>query len=395
MSPIVRPDTSPTAAATTTRARSSLRRRGGMLGATLLIGAVLPGCGSDDQPDAAAETTADTSSAAASPSTGEGERPGSTAAGADGPAADPAAEVAGIGSFAVGSLEVDVVDDSRPTDAWGGQEELPQRTLPTLVLYPAEGEVVTADGSDVATPEATPDATPAEGPWPLVVFSHGRGGTGPAYVNTLRAWASAGYVVLAPTFPLTSAETPERPNTDDLVNQPADVSHLIDWASDLPADSPLAGRIDAERVGLSGHSLGGFTSLAAAYNPKLRDDRVDAVAEWAGAYRGELADGGAPVQDGPPLLAIHGDGDDTVPYEAAQNTVDAVGPPWELVTLVGGEHIPPYVTGMADPYGAVVTETTLDFFDATLKDDPEGDDRLEAVVEEAGASVATLTGEED
>lgn len=100
-----------------------------------------------------------------------------------------AGDVHDAGSFAVGSRQVTVVDDSRSTDAWGGRPELPQRTLPTQVLYPAEG--------DTESPEVTPNATPADGRWPLVVFSHGRGGTGPAYVNTLKVWASAGYVVLA------------------------------------------------------------------------------------------------------------------------------------------------------------------------------------------------------
>lgn len=359
-----------------------------------LVGLLLVGCGSDEESGAESTT-----SVAAASTTANGDTGDETEASVGDPEAPgvDAAEVASIGGFAVGSSEVDVVDDSRPTEAWGGQDELPQRTLPTLVLYPAEGDVVLADSADETTnptPEARPDAKPADGPWPLVVFSHGRGGTGPAYANVLRAWASAGYVVLAPTYPLTSAETPDKPNTDDLVNQPADVSYLIDWATDLPEDDPLAGVIDPERIALSGHSLGGFTSLAAAYNPKLRDMRVDAVAEWAGAYRGQLADGGDPIQDGPPLLAIHGDSDDTVPYESAQQAVDAVGPPWQLLTLVDGEHTPPYVIGMGDPQSAVVTEASLDFFDAELKDDPDGETRLIEVVDQAGPKVATLSAEE-
>lgn len=297
----------------------------------------------------------------------------------------PVPKLAGIGTYAVGSEEVDVVDESRTTAAQGDQDELPERTLATLVLYPAVG--------DADTTEVIPGAAPEAGPWPLVVFSHGLGGTGPAYVNTLKLWASAGYVVVAPTYPLTSALTPDGPKADDLVNQPTDVSYLIDWATARPDDDPLAGVIDLERIGLAGHSLGGFTSLATAYNPKLRDERVDAVAGWAGKYPEGPAGDGGPVEDGPPLLVIHGDADGTVGYSAALATISAIGPPWRLITLVGGEHIPPYIQGLDDPYSRVVTEATLDFFDATLKDDPDGNQRLEDVIDQAGDK-ATLAVEE-
>lgn len=303
------------------------------------------------------------------------------------------AEVANIGTYAVGSDEFDVVDDSRTTDAWGGQSELPERTLATLVLYPAVDDA--GNDTNSGAGKVVAEAHPQAGSWPLVVFSHGRGGTGPAYVNTLKLWASAGYVVVAPTYPLTSALTPDEPKTDDLINQPADVSYLIDWALSFDDDDPLAGLIDPDRIGLAGHSLGGFTSLAAAYNPKLRDERVGAVAEWAGLYSDGLADGGAPVDDGPPLLIIHGDSDETVGYSAALSTAAAIGPPWGLITLVGGEHTPPYLQGLGDPYSTVVTKSTLDFFDATLKDDPAGERRLKDVVDEAGPQVATFVEAED
>lgn len=305
-------------------------------------------------------------------------------------------KVARIGTYAVGSDNFDVVDTSRTTDAWGGQNELPERTLPTLVLYPAAdgaGDTSSKTANDAV--EVVHQAEPQPGPWPLIVFSHGRGGTGPAYVNTLKLWASAGYVVVVPTFPLTSALSPGQPKTEDLVNQPADVSFLVDWALAFDADNPLAGMIDPERIGLAGHSLGGFTSLAAAYNPKLRDDRIGAVAEWAGSYLDVLADGGPPIEDGPPLLIVHGDADGTVSYSAALATAAAIGPPWGLITLVGGEHIPPYIQGLDDPYSVVVTKGTLNFFDATLKDDPAGERRLDDLVDKAGPQVATFVEAKD
>ena len=108
-----------------------------------------------------------------------------------------------------------------------------------------------------------------------------------------------------------------------------------------------------------------------------------------------MADGGPPIEDGPPLLIVHGDADGTVSYSAALATAAAIGPPWGLITLVGGEHIPPYIQGLDDPYSVVVTKGTLNFFDATLKDDPAGERRLENLVDKAGPQVATFVEAKD
>ena len=57
------------------------------------------------------------------------------------------------------------------------------------------------------------------GPWPLVVFAHGyRLGVGP-YVHLCQTWAAAGYVVAAPTFPLTD-EAVAGSNLDEGVGEP-------------------------------------------------------------------------------------------------------------------------------------------------------------------------------
>lgn len=347
------------------------------LAAVLVVAAA---CSGSD--DTSTGTTAADASTTEAPAT---DAPTTTAAATDAP---PVEEV---GTYAVGSTTDTLVDDTRVTDAQGGEPELPQRTLPLLVLYPTEGTY--AEGTDV------PDAPPAPGPWPVVVFSHGHGGDGPSYVGTLRVWASAGYVVIAPTYPLTSLATPGGSEPDDLVNQPEDVSALIDGLDDGSVGADVAEAMDTERIALSGHSLGGFTSLGTAYNPCCRDERVDAVAEWAGGYVPDLgpddgAEGDPPVEDGPPLLIVHGDADATVPYDRATEVAEQVGPPWWLVTLVGGEHIPPYVQGLGSPASTVATTTTLDFFDAFLKDDPDGIGRLTETVSDAGPEVATLTVDE-
>lgn len=257
------------------------------------------------------------------------------------------------------------VDTTRPTAAHGGQPELPERTL-DVVVYAPEG-----DG----------------GPWPLVVFGHGSSRAGDHYEGTLTAWASAGYVVVAPDHPLTSEGTPGGSKLDDVEQQAGDVSFLIDTALDeLDA-------VDPERIGIGGQSLGAITALGAGFNACCADPRVDVVTEFAGIWFPLSSDGEQdPATTDRPLLMVHGGADDSLTsidtaLEAWETTIDAPG---GFITLVGAEHDDGYYEGPVDPWGTVATEAALAFYDAHLKDDPSGWDRVVAVVEEAGPDVATL-----
>jgi predicted dienelactone hydrolase len=106
----------------------------------------------------------------------------------------------------------------------------------------------------------------ANGPYPLVVFSPGLG-TDPLglYMNTtLRPIASHGFVIL------TAAARGEafRGRGDfwaGAATRPLDMRRLIDYAGKLTAPGgPLAGLIDTERIGVVGHSSGGWTALMEA-----------------------------------------------------------------------------------------------------------------------------------
>src|ERR687885_169901 len=89
--------------------------------------------------------------------------------------------------FAVGRRTMELVDDSRPTDAWpqAGIEAAPDRTIETVLVYPAAGEPREAEArrdgegiESVAAPGSTEDAPPADGSFPLVVWAHGWNSTG-------------------------------------------------------------------------------------------------------------------------------------------------------------------------------------------------------------------------
>lgn len=169
------------------------------------------------------------------------------------------------GPFSVAQVDRIFVDETRETAANGDAPRLPSRTFPTTIWYPEAGT----------------------GSYPLVVHSHGfiSERSDMAYVAELLA--SHGYVVAAANYPLTAGSTPGGPNANDLVNQPVDVSFLIDSVLGLAgSDKPFDGDIDASRIGLTGYSLGGITTTLATYHPRLRDERVAAAVSIAGPSAG-------------------------------------------------------------------------------------------------------------
>lgn len=103
------------------------------------------------------------------------------------------------------------------------------------------------------------NAPAADGKFGLIVISHGAGGLSLNHRDLAMALASHGYVVAAPTHP--------RGDGNDIsglgvwVGRPKQVSRVIDA---LLQDAELGSHIQRERIGVVGHSNGGFTALAVA-----------------------------------------------------------------------------------------------------------------------------------
>lgn len=207
----------------------------------------------------------------------------------------------------------------------------------------------------------------ASGPRPLIVFAHGFALGPGTYGALLDAWARAGYVVAAPVFPLTNARAPGGPDESDLINQPRDVSFVISklLALSARARGVLAGRIDADRIAVAGHSDGGVTALAAAYDHRFRDRRIRAAIVMSGARLGGM---GAFPRRGPPLLAMQGTADTINAPRTTAAYFSAAPRPKYLVWLVGAEHLPPYTT--EHPELDVVERTTLAFLGHYLLGSP-------------------------
>lgn len=156
------------------------------------------------------------------------------------------------------------------------------------------GNVLHVDvaGRDVALwkPAGPP---PASG-YPVVLFSHGFTGCNTQSVFLMQALAGAGYLVVAPNHKDASCGTawrpgkllalrPQEPFVDasqwsdaTYKDRDADVESVLDAVLGEPSFQGVP--IDRERVGIAGHSLGGYTVLGLAGGwPTWKDGRIKAV----------------------------------------------------------------------------------------------------------------------
>lgn len=230
------------------------------------------------------------------------------------------------------------------------------RTLRTMVLYPK-----------------------AAGRFPLVLWSHGLGGSPEAYQNVTQRIAAAGFVVAAPAYPFTNAKASPI-NMGDMVNQPADASAVITEVLELDAraGSPLAGHIETGRVGAAGHSAGGYTT-AGLLSGATRDNRIKGAVIVSGGSMGGRFSGAAT-----PVLFVHGDADATVPYTTGKSLFDSCSWPKGFLTLLGGDHgAALWGSGAA---ATAVSRTMLDFFRYSLYGDAAARSRLRPDATVSGAA---------
>jgi dienelactone hydrolase len=283
------------------------------------------------------------------------------------------------GTYAVGRIEQTFVDNTRPTKAHADFPGAPTRTLHTTLYYPSVG-----GPADPVAADARPDRK--HGPYPMILFSHGNNSFGAEYERLLRQWASAGYVIAAPDYPLSNQNGPGDADASDVENQPADAHFVIDrvLASSSKRSGPLSHLVDAKRIGASGHSLGAITTYRLVYQTCCRDRRIKAAATMSG-LAGTAPDYFSGIST--PLLAEHGDADTTLPYAGGVAAFANAGAPKFFLTLVGGGHTPPY-RGAPDAQPTTVAHVTLDFFDRYVKNDRGGLERLRRDADQPG--VATL-----
>jgi predicted dienelactone hydrolase len=302
----------------------------------------------------------------------------------------------GAGPWKVGKTPLTLRDEARKKDL---------RVVVRFPVVPAEvGASPTGDAAEAEPPK-----------FPLVLFSHGMGGSSEAFPELSEHLASHGYIVVHPTHDDSVALQRDRGESVrgflrdpkayrarvDPVGRVDDLKFLIDQIGTMERESGMRGRIDAERIGVAGHSAGAMTTQLiigtrargvrlgggrALELNSIGDDRVDAgvVISGQGTTTRMFTENsweGIKV----PMLVIAGSNDTSPasaetpesrrhPFEFSRG-VGAGGPPAYLLYIQGAYHSS-YGGKLADSpqEGRMIVDCThaavLALLDAFLKDEP-------------------------
>ncbi|MBM4265422.1 MAG: alpha/beta fold hydrolase [Deltaproteobacteria bacterium] len=264
---------------------------------------------------------------------------------------------AGSGPVEVRAEVRDLVDSSRATRPNATFPGAPERTLQTRLWFAS------------SAPRSAPACS--RNGCALFVLAHGFGGSTERFETIGRWLAEAGYVVAAVRFPLTNDQAPGgHPSAiGDVVEQPADLSFVIDelLAASASSGDSLSGRIDPERIGILGHSLGGVTAIAHSRSACCTDRRVGAVVLVAGI---EIAAEGffGPISaSGPPTLVTSGSDDPIVPPASSESLYGAIEAPRALVVQSEADHVDLIeVFGEVDPALERTRDLVIAFLDRYL-----------------------------
>ncbi|VBB08128.1 chlorophyllase [Lucifera butyrica] len=104
------------------------------------------------------------------------------------------------------------------------------------------------------------DAEPKEGVFPLILISHGSGGSHLLYRTLAHHLARNGFIVGMPEHPFNNRSNNTLVNTvENLTNRPRHIRTAINWFYD---SRKFARFVKPDSVAIIGHSMGGYTALA-------------------------------------------------------------------------------------------------------------------------------------
>lgn len=138
------------------------------------------------------------------------------------------------------------------------------RPLNVALWYPTRQSGMPAsvgDNSVFIGTQALRDAKPAPGKYPLLLLSHGYGGSWRNLNWLAQRMAEQGYIVAAVDHPGTTTHNKKPKDAQQLWQRLQDLRRTLDALLTTPA---LAGEIDKGRIAAVGHSLGGWTVLELA-----------------------------------------------------------------------------------------------------------------------------------
>jgi predicted dienelactone hydrolase len=138
-----------------------------------------------------------------------------------------------------------------------------KRSIETLVWYPAKAGGELTNLGDNPLFKGVPvlkDASIADGPFPLVVLSHGSGGNAANLGWLAKPLVEAGFMVAAPNHPGTTSGDSHPAETVLIWNRPMDLSAVL---TGVINNSDFGKHVDQRNISVVGFSLGGYAALAA------------------------------------------------------------------------------------------------------------------------------------
>ena len=142
-------------------------------------------------------------------------------------------------------------------------------SFPVLIQYPTH-EPSTTIAFGPFTMDVSPDAKIIEGQFPLVIISHGNGGSHLVYRTISTHLAKNGYIVAMLEHYGNNRNNNQLENTNEnLINRPRHVSLIID---ELLSINRFGKSISVNNIAVLGHSMGGYTALVLAGGlPRTRE----------------------------------------------------------------------------------------------------------------------------
>lgn len=288
---------------------------------------------------------------------------------------------------------------------------------PVAVPYAAERSLLATDYVRIDWKDASRDRqvlvkiyfpSEAAGPFPVILFSHGLGGTRETYEYLGRQWAAHGYVSIHLQHPgsddsawrgqarpmQSMREAITLKNVQDRV---ADVKYVLDRLEALDREhARLKGKLDRSRIGMSGHSFGAQTTLMLSgqklggsgpignrLSAGLSDERIKAAIPMSAglpSLRADLDGMFSPVRL--PIFYMTGTLDDSplsdtsaAERRLAFDHTRGTGSTY-LLTLNGGDHMVFSGRGSVaerptdETFQKLIRVGATAFWDAHLKNDP-------------------------
>jgi len=254
------------------------------------------------------------------------------------------------------------------------------------------------------------------GKYPVIIFSHGAGGSDTCCESLTRHWATYGYITLQPIhddsvvqrhssgdenarFPQAVREALKNPALWE--SRPRDISFLLDSLAGLQKRvAGLNGKIDTSRIGVAGHSMGCYTAEAIAGalvdlpdhpGQNFSDPRAKAILCLSPQGPGQFG------------LTAHSFSNISLPFMGITGSLDNLGPlanaawhkiPFERsqpgdkyevfiqgashMSFISAETVNSARSSQAAAILGYTNSASLAFWDAYLKDDPAAKNFLQS-----------------